>query len=315
MNEFSTVLNAVIPVFVIIAAGLGIRRLNWLTEGADHSLFRVVVNFLLPCLILDTVMSNPAARDWRNLALAPIVGFLIVAASVGLAWFVSRWLGFSGLPTRRTFAITAGLQNYAYIPLPLTLLLFDERTTGILFLHNLGAEVCIWTVALMLITGGRATGGWQQIFNPPLIAILLALAMNFGGISSHIPTALTTALHLLGQCAFPLALLLVGATIADHLSELRSGEGWWKVTPALLLRLGILPIGILLTAKYLPASIELKQVLVIEAAMPSAMVPVIIARHYGGDPGTALRIVIGTSVISLITTPLWIRFGMHWLGL
>jgi predicted permease len=312
MNEFSTVLNAVIPVFAIMAAGLGIRRLNWLSEEADQSLFRVAVNFLMPCLILDTVMGNPAARDWRNLTLAPAIGLATIAASVGLSWLVSRWLHFPGLSTRRTFAITAGLQNYGYVPLPLALLLFDERTAGILFLHNLGVEICVWTVVLLLITGGHSAGGWRQIFNPPLIAIVLALGLNFGGVSSHIPTALATALHLLGQCAFPLALLLVGATMADHLGELRSGEGWWRVAPAMLLRLAILPAGILLLAKHLPASVELKRVLVIEAAMPSAMLPVVLARHYGGDPGTALRIVLGTSLASLVTTPIWIRFGLKW---
>jgi predicted permease len=315
MSEFSTVLNAVIPVFAIMAAGLGIRRLNWLSEEADQSLFRVVVNFLMPCLILDTVMGNPAARDWRNLTLAPLIGFATIAASVGLSWLVSGWLRFPGLPTRRTFAITAGLQNYGYIPLPLTLLLFDERTTGILFLHNLGVEICVWTVILLLLTGGRSAGRWHQILNPPLIAIVLSLGLNFAGVSGHIPAAPATAMHLLGQCAFPLALLLVGATIADHLGELRSGEGWWRVAPAMLLRLAILPAGIVVLAKYLPASAELKRVLLIEAAMPSAMLPVILARHYGGDPGTALRIVLGTSLVSLATTPLWIRFGLKWLGM
>jgi len=315
MNEFITVLNAVIPVFAIMAAGLGVRRLNWLSEQADHSLFQVVVNFLMPCLILDTVMTNAAARDWRNLALAPLVGFGTIAASLGIVWLVSRCMHFPSAATRRTFTITAGLQNYGYIPLPLTLLLFDQQTTGILFLHNLGVEVCVWTLVLLVITGGRSTGAWSQILNPPLIAVFLALALNFSGLSTRLPAALMTALHLLGQCAFPLALLLIGALIADHLGELRSGEGWWRVIPGILLRIAVLPAGILLLARYLPASTELRRVLVIEAAMPSALVPVILSRHYGGDSGTALRIVIGTSLISLATTPLWIRFGLQWVGL
>lgn len=315
MNEFTTVLNAVIPVFAIMAAGLAVRRLDWLSEQADQSLLRVVVNFLMPCLILDTVMNNPAARDWRNLTLAPLVGFVTILASLGVVWLVSGWLKFPNPATRRTFTITAGLQNYGYVPLPLALLLFDQQTAGILFLHNLGVEVCVWTVVLLVITGGRTTGAWSQILNPPLIAVLLSLALNFSGAPAHLPKALLTALHLLGQCAFPLALLLIGAMIADNLVELRSGEGWWGVAPAIMLRLAILPMGILLLARYLPASIELRRVLLMEAAMPSALVPVILARHYGGDSGTALRIVIGTSLISLATTPLWIRFGMKWLDL
>ena len=38
-------------------------------------------------------------------------------------------------------------------------------------------------------------------------------------------------------------------------------------------------------------------------------------RHYGGDPPTAMRVVIGTSVVGLVTIPLWIRFGLKFAGL
>lgn len=314
MNEFSTVLNAVIPVFAIMAAGLVIRRLNWLTEEADKSLFRVVLNLLMPCLILDTAIGNAAFNNARNLLLAPAIGFVTVGLSVAVVWFGCAWMKFSGAPARRTFALATGVQNYGYVPLPLTMLLFDDSVTGVLFLHNVGVEACLWSLLLLMLTGGHAGRGWRQIFNAPLFSIVLALGLNFTGAGPHLPVALVKTLHLLGQCAFPVALVLVGATIADHLGELRSGEGWLMMVPALFLRLAILPVGLLLLAKYFPMSVELKRVLVIEAAMPAAVVPIIMARHYGGDPALALRIVLSTSVVSLITTPLWIRFGMKFIG-
>jgi predicted permease len=314
MTGFGTILAAVVPVFTIMAAGLVIRRLNWLTEEADQSMFRVVVNLLMPCLILDTAANNPAFNHAQNLLLAPLTGFVTVGLTVAVAWFAGAGLKFSGLPARRTFALAAGLQNYGYIPLPLIVLLFDQRTAGVLFLYNVGVEACLWSLLLLLLTGGHAGGGWKQIFNAPLFSILLALGLNFTGAMSHLPAALVTTLHLLGQCAFPLALVLVGATIADHLGELRSGEGWLMMGPALALRLAILPVVLLLLAKYLPATVELKRVLVVEAAMPAAVVPIVMARHYGGDPALALRIVLGSSVVSLITTPLWLKFGLKWVG-
>jgi predicted permease len=47
--------------------------------------------------------------------------------------------------------------------------------------------------------------------------------------------------------------------------------------------------------------------------MPAATLPIVLARHYGGEPATALRIVLGTSAVSFITTPVWIHFGLKWL--
>jgi len=65
-----------------------------------------------------------------------------------------------------------------------------------------------------------------------------------------------------------------------------------------------------LAARYLPASEELKQVLVVQASMPAAVFPIVLARHYGGDTLTAVRVVVSTSVIGFVTIPLWVRFGL-----
>jgi hypothetical protein len=53
----------------------------------------------------------------------------------------------------------------------------------------------------------------------------------------------------------------------------------------------------------------LKRVLMVQAAMPTAMVPVIIARLYGGHPWTAVQIALGTTLVGILTIPLWQRAG------
>ncbi len=102
----------------------------------------------------------------------------------------------------------------------------------------------------------------------------------------------------------------IQAQILDLISDLRE-----KMGTAVILRMAILPLLFLVFARVLPASTELKRVMVLEAAMPAAVFPIVMARHYGGDAATALRVVISTSVVSLVTIPLWIRFGLKFVGL
>jgi len=315
MNEFQTVLGAVLPIFGIAAVGLLIRKLNWLTEEADQSLLRVNINLLLPCLILDAAIGNPALAELRNLLLAPVVGFVTLALGVSLALASRKLHGISEPPSRRTFAFSVGLYNYGYVPLPLALLLFDKPTAGVLFVHNVGVEIGVWTLGVMILTGQRISRDWRKIVNAPLVAIMLAVALNALGWYTHIPQVVLTGVHWLGQCAVPMALILIGAVVADHLHEFHSASGWRVIGTAVLLRIGVLPALFLLLAKVLPASIELKRVMVLQAAMPAAVFPIILARHYHGDPPTAMRVVIGTSVVGLVTIPLWIRFGLHLVGL
>lgn len=312
--QTATILNAVVPVFIVMGLGVLIRKLNWLSEEADRSLMRVCVNVLLPCLILDKSLGNPALSQASNLVLAPLIGYLLVALGMTLAWFSQPLHGLREPVERRTFAVTVGLHNYGYVPLPLALLLFDQATAGVLFLHIIGVEMSLWTLGVMVMSGG-ATRDWRKLLNAPLFAILLAVAMNALGWNSHVPTVVGTGIHWLGGCAIPLALILIGAIMADHLGDFHSAHGWRVMAVGVALRLGVLPLAFLLAAKFIPMTTEHQRVLVLEAAMPTAVFPVVLAKLYKGDPPTAMRAVLSTSVIALLTIPLWIKFGMKFAGL
>jgi len=111
----------------------------------------------------------------------------------------------------------------------------------------------------------------------------------------------------LGACAFPIGLVLIGATMYELIGKERLSK---KIAlSSLIVRLGIMPLLILAAAKYLPIVTELKQVLLVQSAMPAAVSPIFVARHYGGSPGVAVQIVLATSVLGLLSMPLWIAWG------
>ena len=49
--------------------------------------------------------------------------------------------------------------------------------------------------------------------------------------------------------------------------------------------------------------------------MPCAMVPVVLTRLYKADSATAVRLVLTTTILGLLTIPLWLRIGAHIVGL
>lgn len=308
-----TVLTAVLPVFCLAAVGVVLRRVEWLTPEADASLMRVVVNVLTPALILNVVLGNAALRRAENLLLAPALGFAEVAGGVALAWAFRRRTGLAGDAEQRTFAAVTGIQNYGYVPLPLVLTLFPGDTAGVLFVHNLGVDIALWTVCLIAL-GHGGIREWRRLISAPIVAIVIALAVNAVGGERFTPAFVRQTAAMLGACAFPLGIVLIGATMADSAGDLRRHFGFRMVGWASVLRLGVLP-ALILGAAWLIPSRELKQVLIVQAAMPAAVFPIVLARHYAGDPLTAVRVVIGTSVIGFLTMPFWLRLGLRLPGL
>lgn len=321
------IMGAVLSMFGVIAAGSLARMVGWLTEEADQSLLKLIVCLLMPCLILHSVVGNPALNQADNIVLPPLVGFVVITLGVLLASAISqlgyRITGLADAPQRRTFAFTVGVQNYAYLAIPLVLLLFGRRTFGVLLVHNVGVELGFWTVGGLVLTGAWSRDWWRHLVNPPSVAIVAALLLNALHPDRWFPEALGTSIAngvgMLAAICVPMALLLIGAVVADELRRISNGlrrrdvvkwAGW-----ACLLRAGILPLMILSVAWLVPGSRELKQMLVIQAAMPAAVFSIVMARLYGGNAGVAFRVCAFTSLVSLITIPLWISLGLEWLQL
>jgi len=317
-QQWLTIVGATVSVFSVIGIGAVSRRAGWLNEEADHSLLELVIRVLLPCLIFSAVSNNQALKLPSNIYLPPLIGFTTICLGLAVAAVAvilpSRLIGPTSARERRTFMFSVGVHNYGYLAIPLVIQLFDEETLGVLFMHNMGAGLAFWSFGFMILSGRWDRRWYRHMINAPTVAIVFSLAFNSTGAGEHVPGFIAKTIEWLGQASIPLSLILIGATIADELRPGAKGPnmaatmkiiGW-----ACLLRVGLLPIGFLLIAILMPGSLELKRVLVVEAGMPSAVLPIVLARHYGGDPGTALRVALSTSMLALFTLPLWISLGL-----
>jgi predicted permease len=120
---------------------------------------------------------------------------------------------------------------------------------------------------------------------------------------------------MVGSCAIPLGLILVGAVIADYVGNFQEDWRWPVLASSCVLRLGLIPVVMYVLARHIPAAVELKRVILLQAAMPAAVFPILMAKLYDGDAKTATRVVIATSAVSIVTLPLWIRYGAQIIGL
>jgi predicted permease len=300
LPDYWTLLSLVLPVFAVIAAGAGARRAGWLRPEADESLLKLVVNFLYPCLIFQHVLGNDALRTPGNLLAAPLLAFVMMAGGISLAYL----------------AASVGIFNYGYMAIPLVAELFGRKmpgVLGVLFVYNVGCEAAIWTVGILMLSGVSLKDGWRKVLNPPVYALAAAVTLNLTGMAGWIPGVARQPIQMAAACAVPLGLLLIGATLVEFFNAPRTLVDR-KVTPlACLLRLGVIPLGMLGLAALLPLPEELRAVVVVQAAMPAGILPIVIARHHGGRPLTAVQVVLGTTAVGLFIVPFWLRIGLGWL--
>ena len=312
--NFLQILGIVTPVFLLVALGGLLRWIRWMTPEADSTLLKLGANVLMPALIADSVLGNSLLSNASALWLPPVLGFVLIALSMAV---VAVLLRPCGVPHATSGAgiLSAGVQNFGYMVVPLAEVFYQKETIGVLFLHNLGVEVAMWCLGIWVLT--RQAGGsiWRRLVNAPTLAILFSGALNLLHANEWLPVFFRKSLHMLGQAAIPLALLLAGVTLYDQLRITHNERPrYGALSLAVGARILILPLLYFATARWLPMPEALRSVLILQGAMPSAMMPIVICRMHNADSRFSIQIILLTTAISLVTIPLWIRFGLLVIG-
>jgi predicted permease len=222
----SPVLSSFVPVVLFIALGYLSGRQGWIRAQAVKDLSNLVFMVLAPALLFRT-MDGVHVQELDFGPIAVYFGGVALVFGATLAW-----AGFSTLGAVRALGHT--FSNNVMVGVPLVGLVFGQAGLVTLFtlisLHAL-ILLTVATVVLELALARNQPGGadgqahvppalwrmvlqalWSGLVHPvplPIIAGLLYAQTGW-----PIPPLIDKPLQLLGQALGPLALLLVGVTLA-----------------------------------------------------------------------------------------------------
>ncbi len=310
-------LLSTIPVYVFFAIGFWLRSKGALKAEEDKPVMQLAMDVAYPCLIFYNIMRYMVVEAHPDIA---SVGFTLRAVGCGFAemllgvmaaWVVARLLRLRIGNGLRTFTLTAGMQNYAFFVIPIVQMLFsvqDDPTLGVLFIHNVGCEIFVWSFGVALMRGSMRDMDIGIFMRGPLLAVVVSLLLVWTGLGAYVaqPPVMKAA-EMTGAVATPVSLILFGCLMRDMLVQFK-----WQprmLVSGLIARLGVIPLLILFVAWLLPVEAEIKRIMVIQSAIPSAVIPVLLARRYGGQPNVGTQILLSTTLCSFFTLPLWLAVG------
>ncbi|MFM1908550.1 MAG: hypothetical protein RLZZ591_2227 [Pseudomonadota bacterium] len=222
------VLSSLIPVMLLIGVGLIAARVGWIRAEATKDLATLVFSVLTPALLFRTM----SVVEVEQLQFRPVAVYFLAAVSLFLTLLI--WRG--GNARAAVLALGATFSNTVAIGIPLISLAYGQEGLVTLFtLISLHALILLTlaTVVLELSLAKAAMSGSASkqrqlravldavrsgILHPIPLPILLGLA--FAQTGWVLPEVIDRPLMLLGNAMGPLALVLVGATLAGaHIGQ------------------------------------------------------------------------------------------------
>ena len=141
----------------------------------------------------------------------------------------------------------------------------------------------------------------RRLRNMPLMAAGLSIFLYFTGIP--LPEQVMTSLDFMGNVTTPVAMLILGSTIAGM--PIRELFDEWRIYIFSALKLVVVPLIIIFMLDRFSMDSELlKGTLIVLAAMPVATNTTMLAIEYDGDVQLASKGIFFTTVLSILTIPL-----------
>ncbi len=270
-----------------------------------QALTGLVYYLLLPALVLNVLWQAPLSLDTPRIALSAASG---VIGGLLLSWAICRQRQMPHAVIG-TVMLAAAFPNATYLGLPVLEAVLGPPGRNVAIQYDLFACTPLLLTLGMSVAqyyGAQATPMHRAaaiLKTPPLLAAAFAVVLNLAGVP--LPAVIHNWLGLMGGAVSPLMLIALGLSL--RWDTLRIAHAW-PILIVVVIQLALMPIWVWLAALLFGLSGNTLAGVVLEAAMPSMVLGIVICDRYGLDINLYAAAVTATTVLSFVSLPLW--FGL-----
>lgn len=285
-------LNVILPIFLVVGVAAAFSR----HQQPDTKMLSGMVIYLFnPCLVVDSLIkTNISGEKIGKIVLLVVVLHLIM---MGVGWTVSKGLKFSR-SRESAFMLSVMLINAANYGIPFNEFAFGQDARQIAVIFWLATMMVNYTLGVYVASRGNVSTP-QALRNivtiPTGYAMVVGFTLNLADM--NLPLPIMRAVSLLADGAIPVMLVMLGFQVS-HLS-LRGNPK--PMLLAACLRLFIGPLVGLILVTLLQLEGLTRNVILVESAMPTAVIAGVLATEFGSDSEFTASVILLSTVASVVT--------------
>ena len=306
MDIFLRSISGILVILGMILVGFVIGEKGWFDDKSRGLLAKLVTQVALPCYMLYTITQRFTAADLLKMLPALRFPALSMVILLGIATGVARIFVVS--QDRRGLFISMFFNsNTIFVGLPINQALFGDASIPYVLIYYMCNTTFFWTLGTYLIQrDGEGEAQFdlktslKKVFSPPLMGFLLGIFLVI--LHIQLPAFIASDLQYLGNLTTPLSMIFIGLSVSHvGVKQLVLGKD------QLLILLGRFLVAPLLMASivyWLPLPSLMKQVFIIQSAMPVMTNAPVVARLYGADSDYAAVMVTETTLATIVMIPI-----------
>ncbi|HQY90120.1 AEC family transporter [Caldilinea sp.] len=292
-NLVQVFVNTVLPVFLIAGAGF-VLALAMPLEG--RTLGRVIFYLGSPSLVFRSLYNMDISTTVLQQELLVVLGVYLITGAVG--WLVGAD---QTRPRRSALTIASAVSNNGNMGLPIALFALGDAGLVMATVYYAISAFLTNTFGVFVASSGSAPLGkalGQSLRAPVIYATLLGVILN--RLAIPVPDPLYRAVDLMAGAAIPMMLVLLGIQLSVTPFTHDQRVVWRSV----VIRLGLSPLIALALCLVLGVSGLERQVVILQASMPTAVVATVLSTEFAAAPRLVAAAVLVSTLVSMVTVSL-----------
>lgn len=303
--DIGGIINQMVVLLILIVIGYGTCKAGIMNQLTIERLTKVVVYIAMPALILHSMTSMGGVSLGEAGAMLMTSSICYISGIV-IALLMTKILRVKQ-EDKGAYRFIMAFGNVAFMGYPVISAVFGQEAMFYCALYNVPFNIFVYSVGTIMLIKGAGNGKleFRKIVNPPFIMSLVGLLLFLLGV--NIPTPIADCAEMLGGATTPMAMLILGASLAQV--PIRELFTEWRVYIVALYKLIALPILTWLVASiFLPADSMILKAVVLLAAMPVATNATMMTIEFGGNQALAAKGIFFTTILCVVTIPLMVLF-------
>ena len=305
MDIFLRSISGILVILGMILVGFVIGEKGWFDDKSRGLVAKLVTQVALPCYMLYTITQRFTAADLLKMLPALRFPALSMVILLGVATAVAKI--FAVRQDRRGLFISMFFNsNTIFVGLPINQALFGDASIPYVLIYYMCNTTFFWTLGTYLIQrDGEGEAQFdlktslKKVFSPPLMGFILGLVMVM--LQIKLPAFLASDLQYLGNLTTPLSMIFIGLSVSHvGVKQLVLGKEQLLI---LLGRFLVAPLLMATIVYWVPLPSLMKQVFIIQSAMPVMTNAPVVARLYGADSDYAAVMVTETTLATMVVIP------------
>lgn len=285
--------------FLLMIIGAVLRKKEIITEEGKSVLADLVIYVTLPCSILKSFEIEFNESILESSALILIVSCLIQGGCYVLNLFLYRGVA----PEKKKVLLYATMtSNAGILGNPIAEGIFGAMGLFYASIYLIPQRGVMWSLGMTYFTESpdRKTLIKKVGTHPCILAVFLGFALMI--FQYRLPGFPGATVRSLSNANTAVSMLFVGTVLASaSLPSLVSRTTCYYCA----IRLGLIPALVYLGCRLAGLDALVTGVSVVLAGMPAASVTAILASKYEGDDVFATQCVVFSTLVSMVTIPLW----------